>query len=258
MKDKTMIKEEIREHELAFQHIFCTSFSFSDAWIKEEDDVITSMYDHHRFLAKKQEICANDIKEAIVYQKAQGCDYLQINTRFPLANEMTEAFHLKESITITMGYMQTYPSSFHKIRTNDQVVIKDIQVDPIEEDLLAIEMKNNRMVYGETFIRQFVSAFSNKAREDHRLHYLGAYLNDEICGYCYYFDDGRYKVLDALTVNEEKRHQYVASSLIAYVMQASESILYLHADQGDTPIQMYRKMGFEDVDITYEYLCTNI
>lgn len=258
MKDRTMIKEEIRAHELLFQHIFCSWFQFSDAFIKEEDALIPLMYDHHRFITKKQDICIRDITKAIAYQKEQGCHYLKIDSRFPLAKEVIETFSFSESKTITMVNLDAQKSLSNDIETNDQVVIKDIQIDPIEADLLAIEMKNYMADYGETFIRQFVSAFSNKAREDHRLHYLGAYLKGEICGYCYYFDDGSYKVLDGLTVNEESRHHYVASSLISHVLQASDSILCLHADQEDTPIEMYRKMGFEDIDITYEYLCTKL
>ena len=134
----------------------------------------------------------------------------------------------------------------------------DIQFDSIEDDILNIYLKNYQEDYGETFIKQFVSTFCQKAKNDHRLHYLGAYLNNEICGYCYYFDDGNYKVIDGLTVNQEVRHQYIASSLISYIIKTSNSIIYLHADDDDTPKIMYEKMGFKPIDVLYEYSCTKI
>lgn len=258
MKEIDFLREEIRKHEDEFLNVFCTSFDFSDAFIKYEDDLIPLMWDHHRFTAKTGQICGQDIKGAVRYQKEQGCNYLQINSRVPLPRQLTETFQLQEAVTITMvkpGERDSLPPSFH---VNPQVVIKDIQTHQIEQDLLAIQLKNYQEVYGGDFIKQLVSAFARKAREDKRLHYLGAYLNDKICGYCYYFDDGRYKVLDGLTVNEETRYQYVASSLIAYVFAASDSLMYLHADRDDTPRQMYQKMGFEAMDTLFEYTCTEL
>lgn len=258
MKDINLIRKEIRKHENDFQNVFCTSFDFSDAFIKNEDELITLMYDHHQFITKIQDISENDIKEAMTYQKQHGYHFLKIDSRFPLSKELTEIFKLDESVIITMVNLHSNDFLSTHFHVNPEVIIKDVQVDQIEQDILAIYLKNYQNDYGEEFIRQFVSAFSLKARKDKRLHYLGAYLNDEICGYCYYFDDGNYKVLDGLTVNEESRHQYVASSLISYVINASDSTIYLHADKNDTPQEMYRNMGFEDIDILYEYVCKQL
>lgn len=258
MKDNNLIKEEIRKHENHFQNIFCTSFVFSDVFMKHEDDSIPLMYDHHQFITRTQNISENDIKEAIQYQKTHGCNYLQIDSRFPLSKELIETFRLDESVTITMVNLHSNDLLSAHFHVNPEVVIRDVQTDRIEQDLLAIYLKNHQEDYGEEFIQQFVSAFSLKAREDKHLHYLGAYLNDEICGYCYYFDDGTYKVLDNLTVNEEIRHQYVASTLISYVISASNSTMYLHADDDDTPKHMYENMGFVEIDRIYEYLSMDL
>ena len=252
------IQKEIRKHEDDFQAIFCTSFDFSDAFIKDEDDLMPLMYDHHRFITKTLNIGENDIKEAIEYQKQQGCHFLKIDSRFPLEKNLVDTFRLDQSEMITMVNLHTNDDLSSYFHTNHDVIIKDIQNDPIEEDILSIYLKNYQKEYGEEFIKQFVSGFSLKAKEDPRLHYLGAYLDHRICGYCYYFDDGHYKVLDGLAVNEESRHQYVASTLISHVINASDSIMYLHADKDDTPQQMYRNMGFEEIDILYEYICQQL
>lgn len=258
MKNRNEIKEEIRAHEDAFQKVFCSSFDFSDVFSKNEDDLITLMYDHHQFVVKKQEIEERDIQEAMDYQRQEGCNYLQIDSRYPFSKILIEKFKLDESMTITMVNTHSNDDLANYFHVNPNVVIKDIQFEDIEKDLLDIDLKNYQEDYGEAFIKQFVSAFCLKAKEDNRLHYLGAYLNGEICGYCYYFDDGNYKVLDNLTVNEESRHQYVASSLISYIIATSDSTTYLHVDQNDTPKEMYQKMGFEKIDVLYEYLCMEL
>lgn len=254
MKDLLIIKKEIREHEDTFQKIFCHSFDFSNVFIKNEDNDIPLMYDHHQFITKCNNIQINDIKKAIEYQKQHNCSFIKIDSRFPLNDDLVTTFNLEKSTTLTMVNF----SNNNHFKTNPNVIIKDIQFDSIEDDILNIYLKNYQEDYGETFIKQFVSTFCKKAKNDHRLHYLGAYLNNEICGYCYYFDDGNYKVIDGLTVNQEVRHQYIASSLISYIIKTSNSIIYLHADDDDTPKIMYEKMGFKPIDVLYEYSCTKI
>ena len=42
-----------------------------------------------------------------------------------------------------------------------------------------------------------------------------------------------------------------------YIADNFDGIMYLHADEDDTPKDMYAKMGFQAVDKLYEYLCTD-
>lgn len=255
MNSYNLIKKEIRIHEEKFQKVFCSSFPFSSSFVKNEDDIMTLMYDHHQFIAIKEHITQNDIQEAIIYQKEQSKHYIKIDSRFPLSKEFIKTFDLEESITLTMIHTHPQDSNIH---INPQVTIKDVKTDDIEKDILEIYLKNYLEEAGEKFINQYVSCFLSKAKQDARLHYLGAYINNKICGFCYYFDDGHYKVIDDLTVDKDYRHQYVASSLISYVMNISDSKLYLHADQNDTPKEMYQKMGFQAIDTLYEYICTKL
>ena len=52
------------------------------------------------------------------------------------------------------------------------------------------------------------------------------------------------------------RKRYAATSLIAQIRQSyPEAVLFLHADEDDTPKKMYEKMGFEAIDRLYEYMC---
>ena len=60
-------------------------------------------------------------------------------------------------------------------------------------------------------------------------------------------------------MDEDYRKQYIATSLIAYIRETHPgTALLLHADDGDSPKEMYLKMGFRIVDRLYEYLCTDI
>lgn len=48
------------------------------------------------------------------------------------------------------------------------------------------------------------------------------------------------------------------AAIVTIIIAASDSVMYLHADRDDTPKEMYRKMGFEDIDLLYEYVCTEL
>lgn len=255
MKNKHL-KETIQQHEESFQKIFCSTSDFSDTFKKNKNDEIPLMHDHHQFITKKQELSESDIIDAREYQKTHGYDFLKIDSRFPLSKELIEHFNLEESMTLTMVHPNK-ESLLKQLHKNPKVIVKDVQNSSIEQDLLAMDLKNTPADQAE-FSKQFISAFTSKAKKDPRLHFLGAYLNDEICGYCICFDNGNLQSLDWLLVNEESRHQYVASSLMYYAADTSNSILYLHADANDTPKQMYQKLGFESIDTLYEYTLTGL
>ncbi len=65
--------------------------------------------------------------------------------------------------------------------------------------------------------------------------------------------------IDGLIVDSKYRKKYVAISLIAHIKDSHpDTILFLHADEDDTPKEMYEKMGFKTIERLYEYLCTDI
>lgn len=242
------IKQEIRIHEEELQGLFAQLLPYSSTLDKWEDSIIYTMYDHNQFVVKG-EISKEDIEEAIRYQKEHGKDFLKIDSRTPLAQDLITAFKLAEDITLTM--LQKEKKSF---KINESVVIKDVQVEDIEKDLLAVELQNYEETSGREFINLMISTYAKKARENHHFHFYGAYLNNKIEGLCYAYESNGYVVFDSLTVNEDARGQYIASTLIHHIMDTLDGKVYLHADKNDTPKEMYRKMGFEEIDELYEYV----
>ncbi len=60
----------------------------------------------------------------------------------------------------------------------------------------------------------------------------------------------------SLYVDEENRHQGIASALmdacVKYAKKKNKCELYLEAELGETPIEMYKKMNFKEVETLYE------
>ena len=119
--------------------------------------------------------------------------------------------------------------------------------------LEAIEVQHYGPVYGEDFSRR------NIRRLYEKLPYHGAYLADKLVGAGYSFSADGMTCVDGLIVDTDHRKQYVATSLLAHIRDTHpEDILFLHADENDTPKDMYLRMGFEIVDRLYEYTRTGI
>ena len=76
---------------------------------------------------------------------------------------------------------------------------------------------------------------------------------------CYSFSSDGMVAIDGLIVDEDLRHQYIATSLIRHIAETNaDKVLFLHADEDDTPKDMYLKMGFEITDRLYEYSCLDL
>lgn len=54
-------------------------------------------------------------------------------------------------------------------------------------------------------------------------------------------------------MDKEVRKQYIATTLMKYVAENFDGLIYVHAAINRTPKDMYAKMGFEIVETSYEY-----
>ena len=82
---------------------------------------------------------------------------------------------------------------------------------------------------------------------------------DKLVGACHSFRADGITCIDGLIVDDAHRHQYVATTLLRYIRERHpQDILILHADDNDSPKDMYLKRGFIIVDRLYEYSKTDI
>ncbi|MCR4615267.1 MAG: GNAT family N-acetyltransferase [Clostridiales bacterium] len=234
------MKYKTRKNEERFISLFSERKPFSEHLMKWEDNFLPDKYDQNFF-----EYCGQPTKEefakAVQYQKEQGAGFIKLEGDDPLSDR----FGLEESVTITM----LLRSGETNWTVNPAVTFRTPSIKELEE----LEVKHFSSLYGEDFTRR------NIRRLYEKLKYHGAYLDGTLVGACYSFCSDGLTCIDGLIVDEAYRKKYVATSLIAYVKDSyPDTILFLHADDDDTPKEMYTKMGFETVDKLYEYLCTDI
>ena len=232
-----------RRTDAALCALFSVSRPFSAHLTKREDDQLRDKYDHNSFFYEGQP-SAEEVRQALAYQKARGDAFLKLEGYTPLE----QSFGMEGEETLTMVLPeQADPGAW---KTNPAVSIGAPDFGQLEQN----ELNYYGPLYGEDF------TLRNNRRLREKLTYHGAYLDGKLAGSCYTWSAGGYTCLDGLLVDSDFRHQYVASTLLKALAEQARregNVLYLHADPEDTPKDMYAKMGFRVADRVYEYLCTD-
>lgn len=234
--------DNINLNEEKFISLFSKKFKFSKNLIKYEDNEVFDMHDHNYF-KHNENTTIDEIIKAYKYQQNKGLDYLKLISDVRLNKNILKTMKFEEGTILTMLHTNN-----NKIKINEKVSIKDINL----EDLNKIELKHYGKVYGEDFVLRRNSEFINEAKNNKNFTYLGAYINNKIVGTCHIFKYKDCTCLDSLLVDNRYRHKNIASTIIDYVLKNNDNV-YLHADNDDSTKEMYKKLGFKQIDKTYEY-----
>ena len=234
------IVDRIRSFEEKKATLFSVKKPFSEHLMKWEDATLPDKYDHNCFEYSDQP-SREEFEKAVAYQKEIGAGFIKLEGDSPLE----DAFGLESGITLTMAFTK---------KETDWKKNKDISIrPPLIPELEEIDVKHFGPIYGEDFSRRNIRCQYKK------LEFHGAYLLDKLVGACYSFRADGITCIDGLIVDDAHRHQYVATTLLKYIREKhSQDILILHADNDDTPKDMYLKMGFIIVDRLYEYSKTDM
>ncbi len=231
-------KTRITEEKMA--RLFSGKKRFSEHLSRWEDAALPDKYDHNCFEYAGQPT-KEEFLRALAYQRGRGDNFIKLEGDRPL----TDSFGLEAGVTVTM----VLKKDAKDWKRNESVRF----AVPALEELEAIEVKHFGPVYGESFARRNVRRLYEKLR------YHGAYIDGKLAGACYSFTADGMTCVDGLIVDEAFRRRYIATTLLAHIVETNEdSTVFLHADEADTPIDMYRKMGFEVTDRLYEYSCTDL
>ncbi len=243
-----MVKTEINRAERHFDETVSVGSQFSEHLWKWTDASLPDMYDHNAFVYSEG-VTAEEIAAAKGFQKGKQLNFLKLEGDFPLSDDVLCRFSLEKGETLTMALSADAPLW----KQNEQVIIREITEPGVEEDILALQLRNYAEDYGADFCTRQLRRYAEMARKAQGLRYFAAYLDGNCVGACYVFYDGGTVGADGLIVDSEVRKQYVATTLLSHIRTSADGIFYLHADAEDTPKDMYARMGFVVVDQLYEY-----
>ena len=234
------LSEKTRAFEQKLAGLFSVPKPFSEHLLKWEDPALPDKYDHNCFEYTAHPTAA-ELACALEYQKSLGAAFLKLEGNEPLEN----ALGLEPGVTLTMALLEKETHWKH----NEGLTFRTPALSELEE----IEVKHFAPLYGEDFTRR------NIRRLYGTLDYHGAYFEDRLIAACHSFSADDITGIDGLIVDQAYRRRYAASSLLGHIKAAHPAdLLILHADNDDTPKEMYLKMGFQIVDRLYEYLRTDL
>lgn len=202
---------------------------------------------NNNFFVPRGDFTAEDIEMAISLQKSCRQSYLMLRMMKPMDNDLRQMFGFDEEITDVMALRQNICRQWKK---NNRVEVRDIQTHDVSVDLLDVSSVPEE--YREISYRNMQMVLEI-AKCHPEYHWLCAYIDGIRVGNVYALCHNGCIEMDDLWIEEAYRKQYVATTLMKYIAEQFEGVIYLHADVTAMPRYMYAKMGFETVETIYDY-----
>lgn len=205
--------------------------------------------DHYNsnFFTPISDLTRQDVLAAVDFQKQRGINEVMFRTNCPVDRNCMNGFEYVEYSAHVMA-MLVYRG--HLWQTNDCVEIRDIQTSDISADILDVSEVPEQ--HRDAAYRNMKMVL-DVAKTHPEYHWLCAYKDGKRVGTAYALEHKGFVEMDDLWVNEEYRYQRIATTIMKYVADHTDGILYLHATANATPKDMYAKMGFEILETIYEY-----
>ena len=249
--DTKNIRDRIKRTESEFLQLFSICEQVTEHLYRWRDDALPDMYDHN-FFDMRGSPSESELEAAFAYQRERKDTFVNLTGAEKLPEKAAKAFELEESQILTMALLGGSPAKWTR---NPQVIVRNLKRHPIREDLMALEMRNYGGLYGEDFTQRKMNRYIRMAESADGFDFFAAYLGGEIVGSLYAYTNDDCLLIDGLIVDSGARKQYVATTLMAGVIETGgRKTACLHADADDTPQEMYGRMGFTVADTVYEYL----
>lgn len=247
-----LLIEKVHENEKRFVDLFsnCIDISNGENNIKRYyDDSLKDMFDHN--FSTVDNIDEDTLNKLLEIKKDKEEKHIKISSDKPLDSLLEKGF--KKEVTLTMlkeNYLDfnvpgNYLIKYKNVRENEEII----------NDIIATEILYYGQIYGIDFsIRRWNRYFSKIKEGNNGLNFFACFYQNNIVGYCYSYYDNDVVCVDGLLVVEEYRKQYIASNLLKYIAHFYNCPIFLHADDDDTPKEMYKKLGFIEISKSYDYL----
>ena len=136
------------------------------------------------------------------------------------------------------------------------VVLEEVPPEQLEE---AREPFIRQESYGEDeeAVRQLLERL-HVTRRAIQMHTFAARSNSEVASTCELYVEGDIAQVEDVATLEHQRRRGLAQAVVAYAVAAARragaEVVFLVADDEDWPKELYRKLGFEPIGYTYQFL----
>lgn len=227
--------------------------------IRYEDLALTDMYDHN-YSSIRSHTPEQDMREMIVDElnrrKEAGYNFCKIDSIAMFPEYVLDMPFGKMEKT-HLGYYVYVPMISPAWRMVDTCTIRLLNDDSMVTDLIAIDLLLDEGVNGEDFCIRKMSRKSRVYLSEAPLNTYICYQDSMPVGKCdLLIKDGIAKIEDFAIIPQQQKRG-IGTTVLKYVIEqallSGAKLIYLAADEEDTPKQMYMNMGFEKVTDRYSY-----
>jgi len=254
---KNQVLEKVIQCEEAYKRCFCEVIDTANATYYM-DSLLSDMYDYNFTLLKKEQSIS--LLQAFVSSETRKC--IERGKKFykltlpNLPKEDIKSCKGKEAEVEILG---TYLCDLNKVarwRENTELTIKQITSSKQIEELIELDLIHDKETCGEDFCKR-------RARRRGKVYlsndkpcnsYIGYYEGKAVanCDLCI---DGEVAKIEDFAVIPIYQRKGIGTTLLRNLIEIAQKqgakIIYLNADEEDTPKEMYTKLGFTKIGEQY-------
>ena len=248
---------EILKCEEAYIRCFCKVKEEEDkVWYT--DDLLLDMYDHN-FTSLKKEVSDVQLKEWVKFETQQCLEnhknFYKLSVK-SLPKEVITSSNGKVGESEIIGI---YLCNLEKVKEWKEVKecqVKQITTTDQVEELMELDLIHDRETSGEDFCKRRARRrgqvyLSSAPCDSYILYYQGKPV-----GNCDLFRNGEVAKIEDFAVIPEYQRRGIGTTLLKNMVYKAQrqgaKVIYLNADEEDTPKEMYVKLGFKKLGEVYD------
>ncbi|MGL4913963.1 MAG: GNAT family N-acetyltransferase [Romboutsia sp.] len=246
------LNQRIIQCELEYQKCFSKSYEKENI-VRFRDDELPDMY-YHNYTYIENEMNKLQLQNAIdkeitvrLYEKGSFCNLVLNGNIHP---SIIDNISPKPEVSRN-GYYNFDISKFSNLSGVNGCFVKKVVNQEMLDDVLFCDLQHDEEILGKEFCYRRCYRRGNVYLSNENINSYICYHNSNVIGNCDLFIyNGIAKIEDFAVIPRYQRMGYgtnILKSLINTALKENCHTIYLVADEEDTPIQMYKKLGFSKV-----------
>lgn len=248
---------EILKCEESYIRCFCEVADEGDI-VRYKDEELKDMYDHN-FIVVKDSVDESKMQEIATMETEKAskahADFMKMKvSRLP--KKEIASWNGKKAEAEISGIYLCHKEALKNWVTRSDCKVSQITTEEQVEELVQLDLVHDEERCGRDFCYRRARRRGKVYRSsEYACNSYICYLEGKPIGNCDLFMDGQVaKIEDFAVIPEYQRKGVGTTLLLAMVRKAQElgaKVIYLIADEDDTPKEMYIKLGFEKLGELY-------
>ncbi len=256
MNQDAIICEKIKSCEITYISCF-SEYVEDNQVIRYRDDQLPDMYDHNYTYIKRElsnHVLSKLIEEEIEQNRREKKNFIKLAMDAMPDRKWLESLPQKFTIEHS-GYYVVPSLTSPQWNTVEDCKISQVVNPAMIEELVFMDLIHDGERCGEDFCMRRARRRGRVYLSETPLDSYICYSNGNLVGNCDLFMDEDVAKIEDFAVLPAYQRRGIGTTILKYVIDTAltkgAELIYLVADEGDTPQEMYKKLGFEKIGDSY-------